>query len=99
MGFFGIGDKREKVKKIRLKEKKASLKYMREERGRAAKERDLEGRTRLARTETAYYEAETRKKKAKKGASKLPTFDFSGVKLKKKKQGKKLSSRTRVKLF
>ena len=96
MGLFGFGEtKREKVKKIRKKESERLLKYRRVERGRVAEERELESRTKLEKKKTELSEAKTRRKEAKRESLwYLPT-----PKIKKKKQGKKLSRRSKIRLI
>jgi len=97
MGFFGIGEtKREKVKKIRLQQKKEGLKFLREERERAKKERELVAKTKLEKTEAAYYRAKAQKRKAK--VESFP-YTFPSITIGKKKQGRKLSRKRRVTLI
>ena len=97
MGLFGIGEsKREKVKKIRLKQKKEGLQFAREERERKKKIRDLEARTREEQAEAAYYRAKGKKRKAKVASW---SYTFPSITIGKKKQGRKLSRKRRVSLL
>lgn len=106
MGFFDIGDKREKVKKIRTQQHKEQLRLNREikelerkERRKELERKKFESKTASARAEERYYEAKLARKKAKKATSRLPVFTIPAPKIRKKKQGKKLTRRSRVRLF
>ena len=97
MGFFdlGYGGKRASVQKTRERENKESLRFRTEERKREKRERKLKAKTREILTERDYLRAKAEKKAAKRGTSfTLPTF-----KIKKKKQGRKLSRRRSVRLI
>ena len=89
-GIFGI--RREKVKDIRRKETLETLK-------RRKKEKQLAQKTEMAKAETSYYKAKAERKRAKKEAGfQFPVISTPSVKVRKKRQGRKLSSKSRIKL-
>ena len=97
MSFFDLGDTRGHVRKIREQEAKKTARFHSEERKRKMREKALAAKTRELRTESAYYEAKAEKRAARRDASLfggLPTF-----KVKKKKQGRKLSRKSRIRLI
>lgn len=91
MGIFGIS--RENVGDIKKKRIKTALKRKRGE-------RELKEKTEKAKAETAYYKVRAERKEAKeRAAHRLPALPTFRVKVKKKKQGRKLSSKSRIRLI
>lgn len=95
-GVFGI--RREKVPDIRRKRTLETLKARKEEREAEKRVAELKRKTTETQAEAGYYEAKKRKKKAKQSSSPWPMVTVKTPKLKKKRQGKRLSSRSRIKL-
>jgi uncharacterized small protein (DUF1192 family) len=92
MAWFGvIPSKRDRVEQSELKKKKRTMKYASEAAERDKKIGLLQDKTRLLKAEQAY-------KKAKKGgkSSSQPLFEVS---IGKKKQGKKISRKSRIRLI
>ncbi len=91
-GIFGVN--RDNVKKIRRKQTLETLKRRKEERG-------LEAKTELEKKRSEYYTAKASRKAAQKKASfhwPVPPIPLiTGPK--KKKQGKRLSSKSRIRLI
>lgn len=91
MSIFGI--KRSKVKELRRKQELETLKSRKSE-------KELAERTRKAKSEAGYYKAKSEKQKAKKSASfQWPEVSSPRVKVRKKKQGRKLSQKGRIGLI
>ncbi len=86
MGIFGI--KREKVKDIRRERARETLKLRKEE-------RELKQKTERVKADTAYYQAKAARKKAKRASS----FKWPAIRVRKKKQGRKLSRKGRIRLI
>ncbi|KKN79358.1 hypothetical protein LCGC14_0341400 [marine sediment metagenome] len=108
MGFFdfGLGDKREKVKAIRDKQRKVALadnradkEFARQDKKRELLKKKLEAKERRAVAEARVYRAQAERREAKREASWLPKISLKTPKLKKKRQGKRLSSKRRITLL
>ncbi len=91
MGIFGIS--RGRVKELRRKETLEALK-------RGKEERELRRKTEKAKAESAYYKVKAESKKRKKEASfQWTALPRARVKVGKKKQGRRLSSKSRIRLI
>lgn len=98
MSIFGIG--RGSVGKIKRKRAKASLKQKASERKTAQEIRKLKEKTSLERAKAELYEAEAERKRARKQpkAPKRKRQPLFG-RLPKKRQGRKLSRKSRIRMF
>ena len=106
MGWFDIEDKREKVQKIRAQQRKEQLKLNRDIKETQRKERraelerkKLQSRTATAIAEEKRYEADLRRKQAKRAASPFPALPTYSLKVKKRRQGRPLSKKRRITLL
>jgi len=90
----------EPVKKLRRKETLETLKRRKREEAEERKMAKLKQKTQLMSTKAGYYEAKARKKKVKREASfQWPVLQTKRVKVRKKKQGRKLSRKGRIRLI
>lgn len=106
MGFFDLRDKRESVQKVRAQQRREQLKLNRDIKDTARKERiaelkrkKLESSTATARAEEKLYETQLRRKQAKRAKSPFPSLPTYSLRVKKRKQGRKLSSGKRITLL
>ncbi len=107
MGFFDLGgDKRERVANVRARQRVEQLRLNRDiketkrrERRAELERKRLESRTATAKAEERFYETQLARKEAKRAASRWPKVSISTPRLKKKKQGKKLSRKRRITLL
>ncbi len=91
MSIFGIS--RGKVKEIRRKEAKKTLK-------RRKTEEKLKQKIESERLKTTYYKAKAERKRAKRESGfQFPILPTKKVKIRKRKQGKKLSRKSRIRLI
>lgn len=98
MAIFGI--KRKDVPKLRAKRAKETLQERRAEAQAKRKQAEMKRKQDKLLAEGAVYEAKARKKQAKREAGfQWPILPTKKVKIRKKKQGKKLSSKSRIKLI
>lgn len=99
-GLRRVGRLNEPVKKLRRKKALKELKQRKKEEKTEQKIRELGRRTKKKKAETSYYQAKAEKKRAKRKASfqwkPIPTPE---VRIRKKKQGKKLSRKKRITLI
>ena len=98
MAIYGV--RRTKVKDIRAQETRELLQRRKKDEERRHKVEVAESKRRLVEAERDYYQAKAEKKEAKKRASfQWPQVSTPRVKVRKKKQGRKLSSRSRIGLI
>ena len=98
MAIFGI--KREEVKDIRRKRALATLKRKQREEKEKRKLEEIERKRRRLAAEGSLYEERARKKEAKRGAGfQWPILSTPRVKIRKKRQGRKLSQKKRIRLI
>lgn len=98
MAIFGV--KREKVKDIRRKRTLETLKERKQEAEAKRKREALGRKAEKAKAEASYYKAKAERKRAKREAGfQWPILPTAKVKIRKKKQGKKLSSKRRIGLI
>ncbi len=105
MGVFDLGNKHKAAIKLRRKRLKEDARLNREirEASRAEKRaefkrKQLESKTATARTEERFYEAKLERKQAKREASPF-RLSLPSIKIKKKRQGRKLSKKRRITLL
>ena len=98
MAIYGV--RRKKVKDIRAQETRELLQRRKKDEERRHKVEVAESKRRLVEAERDYYQAKAEKKEAKRKSSfQWSPFAVPRVKVRKKKQGRKLSSRSRIKLI
>lgn len=98
MAIFGI--KRENVQELRRKRTLETLKQRKKEAEQKRKLAAEKAKEQRFSAEGAVYEAKARRKKAKREASfQWPILPTKKIKIKKKKQGKKLRSKSRIRLI
>lgn len=98
MSIFGI--KREEVKDIRRKRTLETLKERKREEAEKKRLAEMRAKKEKILTQGSLYEARARKKQAKRSAGfQWPILSTKKVKIRKKKQGRKLSSKRRIGLI
>ena len=98
MAIFGI--KREEVKDIRRKRTLETLKERQKEAKEKRKLEEIERKRRRLAAEGSLYKEKAKKKEAKRGSGfQWPILSAPRVKIKKKRQGRKLSSKKRIGLI
>jgi len=102
-GVFGGGRLFYRNKEEKAKDRLSQMREGRRERQAetkvSRKEDELKRKMRLEQAEAGYYEAKKRKMKAKKQSSRWQPLPTKTVKVKRKKQGKRLSSGSRIRLI
>ena len=98
MAIFGI--KREEVKDIRRKRTLKTLKERQREEKEKRKLEEIERKRRRLAAEGSLYEAKAKKKKAKRTSGfQWPILSTPKIKIRKKRQGRKLSQKKRIRLI